>query len=211
MRCVNGLVFVWHDPEDAAPDYEIPVLPELDRDDYTDWQHKRLLIRTHPCEIVENVADKAHFMPVHGTDVEVFENTFEGHLAIQKNSGTAYPLGGGKDDFDLEATYHGPGYQLTRMRGVMDSLLFNAHTPIDGGTLHLRFGVSLRVLPGAQARMAEFSAAYVRNLQLGFEQDIAIWENKRYRTRPALCDGDGPLGRLRRWYRQFYQPREAAR
>jgi len=59
--------------------------------------------------------------------------------------------------------------------------------------------------------MAEFSAAYVRNLQLGFEQDIAIWENKRYRTRPALCDGDGPLGRLRRWYRQFYQPREAAR
>ena len=32
---------------------------------------------------------------------------------------------------------------------------------------------------------------------------IYIWENKMFRTRPALCDGDGPIGLLRKWYRQF--------
>ena len=32
-------------------------------------------------------------------------------------------------------------------------------------------------------------------------------ENKVYRDRPQLCDGDGDLGMLRRWYEQFYEPR----
>ena len=34
------------------------------------------------------------------------------------------------------------------------------------------------------------------------EQD-SDWENKRYRERPLLSDGDGPILAFRRWYRQF--------
>ena len=37
-----------------------------------------------------------------------------------------------------------------------------------------------------------------------FAQDIAIWENKIYRERPFLCDGDGPIAPFRRWAKQFY-------
>ena len=37
-----------------------------------------------------------------------------------------------------------------------------------------------------------------------FGQDVAIWEHKVWRDRPTLCDGDGAIGALRRWYRQFY-------
>ena len=36
------------------------------------------------------------------------------------------------------------------------------------------------------------------------EQDIPIWENKRYRERPLLSDADGPIMQFRRWYHQFY-------
>ena len=36
------------------------------------------------------------------------------------------------------------------------------------------------------------------------EQDIPIWENKCFRPRPLLCDGDGPIGGFRRWASQFY-------
>jgi 3-ketosteroid 9alpha-monooxygenase subunit A len=207
---VNGMAFVWHDRDRGEPDYRIPEIPEYGQDEFLPWDHKRLLIRTQPKEIVENVADKAHFIPVHGTHISDFENVYEGHLATQLTKGVAYPLGGGEDPFDLDATYHGPAYQLTVMEGVMKSFLFNAHTPIDEHSLHLRFGVSLRVLPKYRDRMAEFSGRYVSNLTLGFEQDIRIWENKLYRNRPTLCDGDGPIGKLRRWYRQFYAPREVA-
>ena len=35
-------------------------------------------------------------------------------------------------------------------------------------------------------------------------EDIRIWEHKVYRDRPRICDGDGPIGRLRTWYRQFF-------
>lgn len=36
------------------------------------------------------------------------------------------------------------------------------------------------------------------------EQDIPIWEHKRYRDRPSLSEGDGPIMQYRQWARQFY-------
>ncbi len=49
-------------------------------------------------------------------------------------------------------------------------------------------------------------ASYMSNLKSGFEDDLRIWEHKVYIDPPALCDGDGPIGKLRKWYRQFYAP-----
>ena len=208
VRERNGLVFVWHDPEGLAPEWEIPVIEELGTPEWTNWDHKRLHIATQPREVVENLADKGHFPRVHGTEVEVFENEFDGHIAVQKNAGVAYPRGGGVDRFELSATYYGPGYMITRMKSVLPNILLLAHTPIDEGSLHLWFGAALKKV-GDRAKMAEFTAQYVKNLQIGFEEDIAIWENKLWRDRPTLCDGDGPIGRLRKWYQHFYRPREA--
>jgi 3-ketosteroid 9alpha-monooxygenase subunit A len=57
---------------------------------------------------------------------------------------------------------------------------------------------------GDDKKMARYAKAYADNLTVGFQQDVAIWENKVWRDRPTLCDGDGAIGALRRWYRQFY-------
>jgi 3-ketosteroid 9alpha-monooxygenase subunit A len=40
-----------------------------------------------------------------------------------------------------------------------------------------------------------------------FGQDIEVWKTKRYRADPILCDGDGPIHKLRKWYNRFYMPR----
>ena len=37
-----------------------------------------------------------------------------------------------------------------------------------------------------------------------FLQDVAIWENKVPVQNPLLCEEDGPVYQLRRWYEQFY-------
>ena len=37
-----------------------------------------------------------------------------------------------------------------------------------------------------------------------FLEDRPIWENKKYLTKPILCDGDGPIIKIRRWHSQFY-------
>ena len=37
-----------------------------------------------------------------------------------------------------------------------------------------------------------------------FIQDVEIWDNKVRVGNPVLCDGDGPIHMLRKWYSQFY-------
>ena len=49
-----------------------------------------------------------------------------------------------------------------------------------------------------------FMKTYLENVKTGFEDDLRIWEHKVYRDPPVLCDGDGPIGKMRRWYRQFF-------
>ena len=46
----------------------------------------------------------------------------------------------------------------------------------------------------------------------GFESvDLIVWDNKKYRPQPLLCDGDGPILVWREWFSQFYaEPHEPA-
>jgi 3-ketosteroid 9alpha-monooxygenase subunit A len=39
---------------------------------------------------------------------------------------------------------------------------------------------------------------------------VAIWENKCFRQVPVLCDGDGPIMKLREWYAGFYDDNHPA-
>ena len=43
------------------------------------------------------------------------------------------------------------------------------------------------------------------NSRSGWANDIEIWSNKRYMTRPLLAAGDGPVVRFRSWFDQFYE------
>ena len=205
VKELNGMIFLWYHPAGEAPDFEVPVLPNEQEEGWLPWAHSIIRIKTHSKEIVENVVDLAHFGPVHGTHVDRFDNEFTDHMAIQRTGGVAYPRGGGKDNFELDATYYGPGFQISDMRGYMHSMLVNAHTMIDENTLDLRFGVSIKPLPDKEAT-EQIRKMYVENLTVGFLEDVQIWENKAYLERPLLCVADGPIAKLRRWYAQFYHP-----
>lgn len=37
-----------------------------------------------------------------------------------------------------------------------------------------------------------------------YHEDMQIWESKEYLPHPVLCDGDGAIIKLRRWYAQFF-------
>jgi 3-ketosteroid 9alpha-monooxygenase subunit A len=202
VREVNGLVFVWHDERGGAPDFEIPAIPDIGSSDWTPWVTSYYPIKTHPREIVENIADRGHFPAVHRTEIDEFEFSIDRHMATQRVKGRAILPGGGVDNFASSTTYHGPGYLVMRMSGVMQNYMVVAHTPVDSGNLELRMGVMLKKITGQN--MDRLTGLYMSNLKAGFEDDIRIWENKLYRENPVFCDGDGPIGQLRRWYRQFY-------
>lgn len=202
----NGMIFVWHDPEGGQPRYEIPTIETHGDEAWTDWNHDLLVVKTQPWEVMENVADYGHFLPVHDTLIETFSNDFEGHRAVQRSSGQGRVSEGddGVSGFAGVATYHGPAYQVSEMESFIPMVMVNAHTPVDGETLHLRFAVSIRSV-GDGGRSARIAESFVANAHEGFSQDLQIWENKRFLVRPQLCDGDGPIMKLRQWYAQFYR------
>jgi 3-ketosteroid 9alpha-monooxygenase subunit A len=202
-REVNGLILVWHDSAGRQPDFDIPVIPEYGSIEWLPWSEHMYPIRTHPREIIENIADKAHFPAVHRTEIEEFDVTIDRHMATQFVKGHAKLPDGGVDNFASTTTYHGPGYLIMRMVGALQNYMLVAHTPIDSNSLHLRMGVMLKIV-GNRQKTEGYVTHYMDNLKAGFEDDIRIWENKLYRETPVFCDGDGPIGQARRWYRQFY-------
>lgn len=203
VREVNNIIYMWNDPKGGAPEYEVPVLPECSSDEWMPWVHAKLRVNTHPHELVENVVDVGHFTPVHRTKVEKFENVFDGHMATQINSGTAYPIGGGVDHYHIEATYYGPGFQISNWKGFMEARLINANTMVDKENMDLRFAVMLK--KGSDPRQTKaFAKGYIENMSKGFQEDIDIWREKRFTPNPVLCEGDGPFIKLRKWYSQFY-------
>ncbi len=50
----------------------------------------------------------------------------------------------------------------------------------------------------------EIAETFTKGVELGFVQDVEIWRNKAKIDNPLLCEEDGPVYQLRRWYEQFY-------
>ena len=213
--CVeNKMLFVWNDPEGGAPteDVAIPrIAPVFNTEEWSNWSVVTWTIKANCRELVDNIADMAHFGPVHGsTSVVYFANIFEGHKATQVMVGANERLGGANEYLTTIASYYGPAYQITHMFGSMggypvESVLLNSHTPIDENSFQLRFGVLVKKFPGMTDEACDAMVAqYVELTNKAFGEDVEIWHNKVRIDNPLLCDGDGPIYQNRTWYEQFY-------
>ncbi|WP_377321959.1 Rieske 2Fe-2S domain-containing protein [Pimelobacter simplex] len=218
----DGMVFVWNDPEGNPPpaDVTIPRIPQVDDDRWTDWLWYETVIEGANCrEIVDNVVDMAHFFYIHYSFPTYFKNVFEGTSAYQ------YMNGDGREDVrpakpstsnpavlgtTSVAAYHGPSFMIDEVTYHyedldVDTILINCHYPIDENSFVLQYGIIVEKKDGISdedaALMAEKTGRFIK---YGFEQDVAIWKNKARIDNPLLCEEDGPVYQLRRWYQQFY-------
>lgn len=88
---------------------------------------------------------------------------------------------------------------------TVESRLLVSHVPSSTESFDLRFGVMVKLLPGlSKADSRAMVDGYVQLSQAAFFEDVEIWHNKVRVDNPILCDGDGPVNRLRQWYSQFY-------
>jgi 3-ketosteroid 9alpha-monooxygenase subunit A len=206
-----GCVFVWHDPEGGAPEWEAPDLPEWHDPSWVRWKIDHLgVLNSHPQEYIDNIADYAHLGPVHGSKVEYFENEFRGHLAIQRQGGGHRTLESSAGMLETDTVYHGPGFLLSHARGWAPNVIYIAHTPIDDGVTQvwhatLVKGQSGSVPPTPQDVAA--ARAYQAADCAAFAQDFDVWKYKRPCLNVLQVPGDGPFHKGRIWYKQFYNPR----
>lgn len=207
-----GCIWTWYDAEGGAPDYDLPMFEQWDSPGWVNWNVAALgVLNCHPQEVVDNMTDKSHLEPVHGTiDMVQFENEFDGVTVRQLLLGGHKTLAG--DEPMLNDTwYTGPGLLQSIMVGENPSHMLIAHTPVDDGVIKVWYGLFVKVdndVPTAAD--IERAKGYEKSGVMAFGQDFEIWENKRACISPMMVKGDGPFDKLRIWYKQFYNPRARA-
>jgi 3-ketosteroid 9alpha-monooxygenase subunit A len=208
----NGLIFVWQDPEgnDPIPEQEPERLEDWYSEEWTDWEMQAIPIKSLGRELVDNMADMAHFGPIHYSTVKSFKNTMDGHKFVQYMVGGHQILTEGDEGLITSvATYEGPAYMTTTMTGMMDGHpmkvhLLVSHIPNDMSQFTINFGVMMRKDPKAsKAQNKAMVEEYMEKNIESFHQDVAIWNNKCIIDNPLMCDGDGPIHMVRKWYSQF--------
>jgi 3-ketosteroid 9alpha-monooxygenase subunit A len=214
----DGMLFVWNDPEGKKPpaDVTIPRIEGVGTDQWTDWHWYTTVVHTNCREIIDNIVDMAHFFYIHGSLPTYFRNVFEGHIATQ------YFDGGARDDMPSPegkpkmlgtksvASYYGPSFMIDDLvyqfeDGDYKTVLLNCHYPIDANSFVLQYGIMVEKSETLPEDAAMATAVALGDwVKAGFEQDVAIWKRKARIDNPLLCEEDGPVYQLRRWYQQFY-------
>jgi hypothetical protein len=197
---------VYH-PHSEPPQWDAPVVvPEFGEpgwaDEYVHWGRE---CATHPQETIENGYDPAHFRFVHG------DGALPRDYKYWFDDGPAAGFAGvieipslGVETYQ-EVSFSGLGLGYGKAVGLGETRYVASPTPIDDGHIHLRWSI-LPSTSCASDPTGEISRSVAAGVGDGLEEDLAIWEHKRFVDRPVLCDGDGPIGRFRKWTQQFYIP-----
>lgn len=207
LRCwpvkeINAMILVWHDLAGREPLWDIPMVTEVIDSGWTEPRTREWTVRSCNQEMAENQVDAAHFRYLHGTtEMPTWDSTANGpHLLTSSTTGMSTPMG--NVDGKIEVNAWGFGFTTTRFTGLIETLLLSSAAPIDEDHVIIRFGFMVRDI--GKGITGGVGKAFMTEISRQLEQDIPIWENKIYIDPPVLCDGDGPIGKFRRWAKQFY-------
>jgi 3-ketosteroid 9alpha-monooxygenase subunit A len=202
----NGRIFVWHHASGQPARFDVIGYRD-DEAQWTPWRSNTYRVRVHVQDLTENILDRAHFVAVHDMappDREHFEVSFSGASMVVDQRMKVTAVSDQGVEVRARTTTCGPGIAAIEVtQGPLEMLTYIAQTPVDDEITEVSLLFSMKRLPDEKATdsVSELNAR-VTNAQ--FTQDVPIWENKIYRERPALTQVDGPIGRYRVWFRQFY-------
>ena len=211
----NQMIWAWYHPRRIAPLWDIEDVPELSDPDWTPIDRYEWEVETPIQEAGENAVDIAHFVTVHGAQAMPRATiSTDGHC---RETRLVCPIPAIDDEGNMDFTrledIHlltrscGPGLTIQNFSMQWKTTLLGAVTPITATRMKLYFAFTKRrdLTPQFNFLVDAMTAEIVRQVQ----QDIPIWENKRFHASPLLCDGDGPIAKYRKWFAQFYDNADA--
>jgi 3-ketosteroid 9alpha-monooxygenase subunit A len=226
----NRQLFIWNDPEGNPPSAGviIPRIEEAFSNTWSNWDWSYHEVDTNGRELIDNLADVAHFFYVHGEGkgggCSYFKNIFEEHFATQYleigalDAQNEYrkdaPFTGDPRELSCwtrgESTYYGPAYLISRLLlksndDYCEVYEILAPYPITNARFALQIGFIVADNPALnQSQNEQRANTVIELLRAGTLQDVHIWNSKTRIDNPLLCDSDGPFYQLRRWYEQFF-------
>ena len=98
-----------------------------------------------------------------------------------------------------------PSFVPTSADTLEDQRLYTRARLVEVACLDCLARVGVKKPDGLDEKTANYIAKkYSDMFGEGFMQDVEIWLNKAPVQNPLLCEEDGPVYQLRRWYEQFY-------
>ncbi len=202
----HGLIFMYRDKAGSAPDIELPPIHGFDPRDYLEPKTYEFKIRIHGQDIMENSVDSPHFWAVHGHAMPTNEFfTEQGELRVDQTS--SVHRFGQTLHFKIEFHMVEPGFHymfFPTLPAGAQAFVFSSIVPVDEEFTNHRLTMMVRKnrIPGYSKILQRF---ITWQMMKTYEEDRQIWEHKEYHSRPVLCDGDGSIMKLRKWYAQFYE------
>lgn len=217
----NECVFVWHDPFDGPPRWELPDLwtavegcestPAQNYRAYPEMSVKYEREPVHPQITIENAPDSVHFEWVHSATVtpRLLDWTIDGPF-YRATSGWPVPDGSGGERMSLLNTSIacGVGGSYAFMQGRRPYRLIFFTTPIDDQSSSLFYSI---YWPKDADDDSDIAPQHVqdmarRDFLVTLEDDLEIWRYQRYIETPSFAKQDAkPYGALRKWAKQFYE------
>ena len=223
-REIAGMIFAWWGVGGRASQWSLPA----ETPDQAGWSSVR--VRTvrfcgHPQETTENSVDLGHLRYVHGygSVSRVGQMSVDGRRLISdfdfKRTRRICKVANFTFDVSARTTIFGLGYSFVEIREHsigMDARLWVMATPVDGKHIDMSLASQVKEIGNPKRRMAGLGFLPVRlrapimNVIMAVQQDkdvqqdVVIWANKKYCSRPRLCRSDGEIIPYRRYCAQFY-------
>lgn len=202
----NGQVLTYYSADGSPPPCDVPEIEELQGTKTKGWSSSyfsKFEYSAHVQEIVENIVDLGHFVPIHHVEEvpEIEEMTFDGPRATLRYS-TKNKVLGKIFNAHLHFEYYSPSYTVVRVRSMTDIVLIASMAPTSKGKVRHRFHFRMRNMNPLVNKILLMIMA--KQIEQDFMGDLPIWENKIYREHPMLCKGEGGIMKMRNWFKQFY-------
>lgn len=216
VQDVNDKIIVWHHADLEEPSWYVPDFVE-DFDFHGKTEHT---VQVHVQEIAENGPDVAHLNFLH-------KNWFGSRIrSLVHHSWDASWTPGSEETGDKHLAYIKVSQQMATFGRVIPFTKNQVEIlQVGPGMVHLDFplifGLHVRIMEnvtpiGPMLQCVRhsiyaskwtpriFAKIFLRLMTRIFEQDVAIWNNKTYQSKPMYAKPDRAIPVYRKWYQQFY-------
>lgn len=206
-----GLIFMYRNKAGTAPSYDLPEIEGFDETRYAAPAKYDFKIRIRGQDIMENSVDSPHFYAVHGHAMPKNDFRVDGK-SLRVTQTSSVKRFGTVIDFRLDFHLIEPGFHYVHFPQVpgTKALVFSSIVPIDNELTNHRMSIWIMKTPypGWSRLVRRF---LIWQMMKTYQEDMQIWEHKEYLPNPVLCEGDGAVLKLRKWYSQFYEAPDAVR
>ena len=228
---IAGLIFAWWGIGGRPPQWHLPE-DQFDQAGWSSLDFWTARFPGHPQETTENSVDLAHFRYVHGYDsvTRVDPLEVDGHRLMSRFDFVSTRRIAGIKILTLNVAVRthvcGLGYSFVDAREQsipLNMRIWILSVPVDGTLLDMSVIMQVQEVRAPSRRIVglgflprRLRAPILNRLMAPAQhrdvvQDLTIWTNKKFKSRPRLARSDGEIMPYRAYCRQFYpDPRIAA-